>query len=529
MRIGVDVGGTNTDAVLIDGHRVVGKCKVPTTKDIRSGIVAAIRNILGDSATAAGAIRCVMLGTTQFANAVIERKGLLKTGVIRIALPAAAGIPPFVDWPRDLLAMVGGHCHEVRGGHQFDGRINAPLDELAVARVARQFREEGIRTVALTSLFSPIDDAMERRGADIVHNEMGDVAVTLSHMIGRVGLLERENATIMNASLAALSKRVVDSFRAALRELQVDAAFYISQNDGTLMAADLVERYPVFTFACGPTNSMRGAAYLSGLTDAMVVDVGGTTTDIGMLANGFARESATVMSIGGVRTNFRMPDILVLGLGGGSAVRRENGRVAIGPDSVGYELTSRGLLFGGDTLTASDIAVAAGYADIGDRSLVASLSGDLVEDAVADIHRKITDGVDRMKISADPIPLVLVGGGSILVGRDIDGVSEVVVPPHAEVANAVGASISLVSGETDRVFAYADLGRDAALERAKREAIDNAVRAGAIEQEVEIVEVEETPLAYAPDDVHRVRVKAVGTMQTAHSPALQSDADATGR
>ena len=132
----------------------------------------------------------------------------------------------------------------MRGGYQFDGRVNTPLDERAVALAARQLREEGIRTVALTSVFSPVNPAMERRGAEIVRNEMGDVSLTLSHQIGRVGLLERENAAIMNASLAALSMRVVSSFRAALGELRIEAPFFISQNDGTLMVAALVGHYP---------------------------------------------------------------------------------------------------------------------------------------------------------------------------------------------------------------------------------------------------------------------------------------------
>lgn len=519
-RIGVDVGGTNTDAVLMDGDTVLGTCKIPTTREVRNGIVEAIRAVLQTSRTPATAVGCVVIGTTQFANAFVERRQLMKTGVIRIALPAARGIPPLIDWPPDLRAAVGDHCHQVRGGHQFDGRVNAPLDEMSLARAARELRGEGIRTVALTSLFSPIDSSIERRSAEIVRNEMGDVSMSLSHLIGRVGLLERENATIMNASLAGLSQRVVASFRAALKELHLEAPFYISQNDGTLMAADLVERYPVFTFASGATNSMRGAAYLSGLTDGLVVDIGGTTTDIGVLANGFARESAAVVSIGGVRTNFRMPDILALGLGGGSEVHRRNGRVTVGPQSVGYELTTKSLLFGGDTVTASDVAVAAGYADFGESGLAAALPAALVEDAVTHIHQRIGKGVDRMKTSARPIPMVLVGGGAILVGRDIEGVSEVVVPRHADVANAIGASIPLVSGEADSVLVYNnDASRESALEKARQEAICAAVRAGAEKASIEIADVEEVPLTYAPNDAYRVRVRAVGKLGFHDSPA----------
>src|SRR5690606_1733015 len=149
----------------------------------------------------------------------------------------------------------------------------------------------------------------------------------------------------MNACLADLSFKVVDSFRNALLEKGIRAPFYISQNDGTLMTPNHVERYPVLTFASGPTNSMRGAARLAGLGDAMVVDIGGTTSDVGMLMQGFPRESAVAVAIGGVPTSFRMPDVLAIGLGGGSIVR-DNG-TRIGPDSVGYRITEEALVFGG--------------------------------------------------------------------------------------------------------------------------------------------------------------------------------------
>ena len=102
-----------------------------------------------------------------------------------------------------------------------------------------------------------------------------------------------------------------------------------------------------------------------------------TTTDLGVISNGFPRESSVAVTIGGVRTNFRMPDVISIGLGGGSIVREKNGLVTVGPDSVGYEITKKALCFGGNTLTATDIAVKLGMADIGDRSLVAGISDEL--------------------------------------------------------------------------------------------------------------------------------------------------------
>ncbi|MCP4987896.1 MAG: hydantoinase/oxoprolinase family protein [Colwellia sp.] len=524
MRIGVDVGGTNTDAALMNGDHVLASCKQPTTQNVSDGIIKAVKRVLSDSGIKPSQIQCVMIGTTHFTNAFVERKKLLNVGIVRICLPAAQGIPPLLDWPEDILNEIGNHRYIIQGGYQFDGRQNSPLDEQKVIECAKELKAKGIKTVAITGLFSTINGEMELRAEELIRQEMGDVSISLSHKVGRSGILERENATIMNACLADLSSHVVNAFRDALDQLSIKAPFFISQNDGTLMTAEYVEKYPVLTFASGPTNSMRGAAYLSGLKEALVADIGGTTTDIGMLTNGFPRESSVTVDIGGVRTNFRMPDILALGLGGGTIISpNENSfdkasQLTIGPQSVGYQLLQKSKVFGGDVLTTTDIAVAAGYADIGDKTKVKGISGDLVKQAVNKMHEIVDEGVDRMKTSADEIPLILVGGGSVLVNRAIEGVSEVIVPEHADVANAIGASIAQVAGEIDTVISYDKVGRDNAIEQAKSEAIEQAISLGAIEKSIVFLDIEETPLAYAPDGAVRLRVKVAGDLNITAIP-----------
>lgn len=512
MRIGVDVGGTNTDAVLMREREVLASCKAPTSANVSDGIVAAISTVLTDSGVGPEAIEHVMLGTTQFTNAFVERKELVEVAIIRLALPATRGLPPMVDWPEDIAQALGRHHFLVRGGYNVDGRHIAELDEEAVVQAARAAREAGISAVAISCVFSPVNGAMEERAEALVRSEMPDANITLSSRIGRIGLLERENAAAMNASLARLAHRVVNSFREALVSLEIDAPFYISQNDGTLMDAEFVQRHPVLTFASGPTNSMRGAAYLSGLKDALVVDIGGTTTDVGMLINGFPRQSTISVDIGGVRTNFRMPDILALGLGGGSLVKVGN-ECRVGPQSVGFRLTEQAMVFGGEELTASDVAVAQGYAHMGDPSLVEHLDGQLVDAAVEEIQRLVREGVDRMKTSADEVPVILVGGGAVLVKGKIDGTSQTIVPEHAGVANAIGASIAQVGGEVDAVFSYDELGRDEAIARAKQEASDRAVAAGADAATVEMIDFEELPLSYVPGNAVRLRAKAAGDLK----------------
>ena len=371
---------------------------------------------------------------------------------------------------------------------------------------------KGLRSIAISSVFAPVNASMEERAAEVLRQELPDVLISLSNQVGRLGLLERENATIMNASLRSLAHQVARSFREALAELDLAVPFYISQNDGTLMTADYAERYPVLTFASGPTNSMRGAAFLSGPQDAMVVDVGGTTSDVGMLVHGFPREASIAVDIGGVRTNFRMPDVLSFGLGGGSLVRQAGGGVRIGPDSVGYELTTKGRVFGGEVLTTTDIAVAAERSNSGDRSHVADLDSGLVAATLDEIHRMVDVAVDRMRLSAAPIPVILVGGGAILICRPIQGASEIVKPNYSVVANAVGAAIGQVGGEVDRVFSLVGLNRDQALEEAKNEANSKAVAAGADPTTIRVVDVEDIPLSYLPGNAVRVRVKAIGDL-----------------
>ncbi|MEM7029791.1 MAG: hydantoinase/oxoprolinase family protein [Chloroflexota bacterium] len=512
MRIGIDVGGTNTDAVLMDGSTVLASHKTPTTADVTAGITAVLNTILAETDVSADAITNVMIGTTHFTNAVVERRRLTSVAAVRLGLPATVALPPMVDWPEDLRDAIGNLSFLAHGGHEFDGREISALDEVELREIGADIRDRGIHSVAISSVFSPVNPELEQKAADILRSEIPDVSITLSHEIGRIGLLERENAAIMNACLRDLAVQIVASFSRALRDLNITAPFYISQNDGTLMNAEFAEKYPVLTFASGPTNSMRGAAFLSGVKEAMVVDIGGTTSDVGMLIQGFPREASVVVDVGGVRTNFRMPDVYSFGLGGGTRIRQNDDTLTIGPDSVGYKLTEEALIFGGDTLTTTDIIVASGNAEIGDPAAVQSLDQQLVKDTIAKIQEMTEIAVDRMKTSAEPIPVIVVGGGSILVTQPVSGASEMIKPDHFAVANAIGAAIAQVGGETDRVFSLDKMGREEALSEAREEAIQKAIAAGADPATIQIMDVEEVPLAYLPSSATRIRVKAIGDL-----------------
>jgi N-methylhydantoinase A/oxoprolinase/acetone carboxylase beta subunit len=514
IRVGIDVGGTNTDAVVMEGTRVVAGVKAPTTADVMSGVVAALKAVLEASGLDAGAIDVVMIGTTHFTNAVVQRRDLAQTAAVRLGLPATASLPPMVDWPEDLRATIGNHGYLAHGGNEFDGRVISELDEAELLGIAADIKAKGIGTIAITSVFSPVSSDFEIRTGEIFAKALPGVHITLSSDIGRIGLLERENAAIMNACLRDLSRLVIEAFREAIAACGIKGRFFLTQNDGTLMDASFAEKFPVLTFASGPTNSMRGAAFLSGVSEAIVVDIGGTTTDVGSLHKGFPRQATVAVEVGGVRTNFRMPDVFSIGLGGGSLVVDGEAGVKVGPRSVGYRLVSEALVFGGDTLTTTDVTVASGKADLGDRSRVAGLSPDLVNRTEAKILSMLEDCVERSRLSPEPLPVIVVGGGSILVGDHI-GALQVIKPNHFAVANAVGAAIAQVSGEIDRVYALAEIGRDQALADAKSRAVEAAVAAGAARSSIEIVDVEDVPLAYLPGNATRIRVKAVGELHVA--------------
>ena len=508
-RIGIDVGGTNTDAVLLDDGRVVQTVKTPTTADVTGGIVAALDLLAHDAAMARRPIDAVVIGTTHFVNAVVQRRGLTKVAAIRIGLPTGASLPPFCDWPPDLARLVEGQVFMLEGGHEYDGREIVPFDEAGMREAASQIRADGLRTVAISSVFSPLDAGHEERACAILREEYPEAAVMLSRDLGRIGLLERENAALLNAALADLARTTIGGFRAAIASSGIAAPLYLTQNDGTVMSAAAAMALPVMSFASGATNSMRGAAFLSGLTDAMVIDVGGTSTDVGELRRGFPREANSVVEIGDVRTLFRMPDLLSIGLGGGSIVRQQPLRV--GPESVGYRLTEAALVFGGNTLTATDTAVACGVAAIGDGAKAAGVPRELAQAALDEARTKIEDAIDRMKTAAGEVRLIAVGGGAFLVPDRLAGVSEVIRVPHGDCANAVGAAIAQVSGETDQV--YRDLPREAAIAAAAAQAKDRAVAAGADPASLVTVEVEDMPLAYLPGNALRVRVRVAGDMR----------------
>lgn len=535
LRIGVDVGGTNTDGVIIDpsltsspNKGIMAYHKSPTTTNPSEGINAAITHMFTSTSPAVDPrdVTSVTIGTTHFVNAAVERdaKRLCKVAVMRLAGPFGKHAPPCVDWPEDMRELVLGHWGSVKGGLEVDGNLIAELDEEAVRAECSVIREKGIRSVVVNGVFSPIDTIyrQEERAAEIIREEFDGqpVDVILSKEVANLGFLERENAATLNAAILPFARRTIRSFQEPVKKLGLDCPVFITQNDGTILSGDAASRLPIRTFSSGPTNSMRGASFLIHGEEReegqaiMVVDVGGTTTDVGLLlANGFPRQQAAYSELAGVRMNFSCPDIKSIGLGGGSIIRKgaEAGRTTVGPDSVGYKLTDEALVFGGSVLTTTDATVLS-HPDvkIGDSELV---KGQLTQDELAEVQaiikQKLEKVIDTMKTSPEDLPVLLVGGGAVIAPDELKGASKVLKPRWSEVANAIGAAMAGVSAVVDTVKSTENKTTTKLLEEISADAIQRTIAAGASRDSVKIVEMETLPLQYIANK-SRFIVRAAG-------------------
>ncbi|MGR5140112.1 hydantoinase/oxoprolinase N-terminal domain-containing protein [Photobacterium sp. DNB23_23_1] len=521
FRLGIDVGGTNTDGVLLDtALNCVAKVKVATTTDIASGIDGAISTLLEQANISGEQVQYAMLGTTQCTNAIVERKGLDKVGMIRLSLPSGSSVPPLCGWSREWQAVLGGHFYEAHGGYEYDGQLIADIQEAEIRQLCQQMRGH-VDSIALCGVFSPVNSQQELQVAQWLREELPGVGISLSHKIGSLGILERENATILNAALQGTAKRFVEGFCHALEAHRIHVTPYFGQNDGTLMSQVFALKYPILTVACGPTNSIRGASHLTKLTDAIVVDVGGTTSDIGALTHGYPRESSAAVELGEVRTNFRMPDILAIGIGGGTVVKgaviegtesHDSNCLVLGPESVGHQLTQLARSFGGETLTLTDIALSTGAMSWNGQPAAQRLdmSNQLAEDIYQMMVEQVEEGIDKMKTSAAKVQVILVGGGSALLPDSFNGVSEVVRPQHFEVANAIGVALGEISGQLDKIVEIAPDQRQVVLEALALEAKQLAVEAGACPDSVQVIERHEIPLSYLQGNRVHVKIKAAG-------------------
>ncbi|RAK96822.1 hydantoinase/oxoprolinase [Aspergillus ibericus CBS 121593] len=550
-RLGVDVGGTNTDAILLrlSPLTILASHKAPTTPDITSGITTAVQAVLSTAAIPLSSIGCVIIGTTHFVNAIVQRaSSLRRVAVVRLCGGPEEGfgraIPPFVDFPDDLRSKIAARAYFCHGGYQIDGGVISPVDEGEVRRVARRIVEDGIADVVVAGMYAPVDGEQERRVKEVLLEAMAEYGeggvtprVTMSHEVSGLGFLARENAAILNATLRPLAERTISGFQRAMREIfrDVPCTLYLTQNDGSVLGATEAVDLPIRTFNSGPTNSIRGGEFLwraaaeangqqhtTRTEPLVVIDIGGTTSDSGLLLpNGLPQMSSVMSVVGGVRTNFALPAVESIGLGGGSIIRMDE-ECSVGPDSVAHELLEKARLFGGDVLTATDIVVASAMhgltennplEEMGDLSNLHEITTEMVTQAQSLMRRKIEDLVDRTKIQKDDVDVLIVGGGAPIIRTDepLAGVRLVQTVKGGEVANAVGAAISRVSGVIDTVVDTSNRTVKEAQETVSQLAIQKAIGNGARANTVQIAEVTMLPIQYVEAKA-RIVVRAIGEL-----------------
>lgn len=506
--IGVDIGSTNTDAVVINKRKeIIAAEKVLTTQPLCNGLVQALECVIKKSAIDPSAVEAVVLGTTHATNAILQREGLYKVGLIRLAGHNPSSLPPAYDWPADLRNAIIVQEKTLEGGFECDGNVISSLNVEQVRETCKMFLAQGVESIAVTGVFSPLFGGHESAVRDIIKEVAGaSFPVSLSCEVGTLGFVERENATILNAALKKCIQLNFEKFSQVCASL-TSAPLFITQNNGTLMSLQDACAHPVLTIAAGPTNSCVGGARLAGFESAIVVDIGGTSTDVGIVLNGFARRSLNISNIGGVDINFSMPDIISIALGGGSLISTENA-ITIGPKSCGYLLSHEAQSFGGASLTLTDCAAKLGFFPHGtikpDDIAVTKEQAAIVFELA---KRMLVPLISKMAGRHKDLPVVFVGGGASLFPKDFF-VANAIVPQYANVANAYGAACARIAATVDTIVTLDS--REIELERLCVEAFNRTRMRGANEKTIGIVQKEIIPFSYIPGNKARVIITAVG-------------------
>ncbi len=317
MLLGIDTGGTYTDAVLYDRERgVLASAKALTTKhDLALGVAEAIAAV---TAASAEPVELVSLSTTLATNAIVEGQGG-RVGLLLIGLE-----PAVLERAGLRRALDGDPVAFLAGGHDGNGDEQAPLD-LATAEAAIRDWSDKVEAFAVAGQFATRNPTHERAVADLAHRQSGKL-VTCSHELSaRLDAPRRALTTLLNARLVPLIDRLIRAVLASLAERGIAAPLMVVRGDGTLVAAAAALERPIETLLSGPAASLAGAQALTGRRDALVSDIGGTTTDIAVLTEGRPALAAEGAHVGGWRTMVEAVEVHTSGLGGDSWVRLERG------------------------------------------------------------------------------------------------------------------------------------------------------------------------------------------------------------
>ena len=326
--LGIDTGGTYTDGVLLEyeTRRVLAAQKSLTTKrDFSIGIESVIDGIHIEDPSA---IRMVSISTTLATNAIAEGKGK------RVALLLIGYDPDLIDKFKMAERFATPNYFFLDGGHDLYGREKKPLDLPGILAQVNEIKDR-VDAIAVSAYFSPLNPEHEQRAYKAIAS-VCDLPVVLGHQLStRLGSVERATTAALNASLLAMLQDFVIAVRRAMERRQIDAPLMVVRGDGTLMSDEFAARTPVETIHSGPAASAIGGRFLSRLDDALILDVGGTTTDIAIIEQGQVTVSEEGATVSDYKTSVKAANLLSIALGGDSHITWGHEKnVVIGPERV---------------------------------------------------------------------------------------------------------------------------------------------------------------------------------------------------
>ncbi len=321
--LGIDAGGTYTDAVIYDFHtkEVVCSGKALTTKwDFTIGIGNAIDRFKGEHVSR---VDIVSVSTTLATNAIVENHGQ-KVGLI--VMPGSSCDPADIAY-RPIKV--------IRGSLDISGKELESLDEQEIRKAASDLvKKEGVNVFAVSGYAGSVNPAHEIRVKEIIMKETG-LHVCCGHELSELYNFQvRANTAVLNAKIIPLLEKFLEDVEKSLSHRGIQAPVMVVKGDGTLMSSQIARERPIETILSGPAASIAGAKYLTDLTDSIVIDIGGTTSDIGSIKEGGVEVKGSGAKVGGWRTHVRALDMSTVGLGGDSEIVIEKQELIIGPRRI---------------------------------------------------------------------------------------------------------------------------------------------------------------------------------------------------
>lgn len=531
MRLGLDVGGTHLDGVILDQGKIVGQSKIPVGQGPLTAVVDQALDQVFQEVDPKD-LTLVHLSTTVATNAIVEGK----TRPVGLIVQRGPGL--WEDFS-DLTPYI----YDVDGFVDHRGIRKADADDRQIDLALKAFRDKGIDALAVVSKFSPRNGEEEDRIRDRARGAFGHIS--LGHeMSGRLNFPRRVRTTVFNGGVAEVFEGFADSVTKGLAQRGVTAPVHILKADGGTMPIDLARARPVETILSGPAASFMGMmALLENSEDAVLIDIGGTTSDIFFIVDQLPLFEPMGAEIHGQKTLVRALFSESLGLGGDSALTLAEEGLMIGPDRQGPPVC-----LGGPCPTPTDAMVTLGKTSLGDPSLAESAMADLgqglglgpkeaaeyVLKTFADLLKGEVEAILR-RINGKPLYTVrevlenrlfvpqeirLIGGPSQVFAPYLEEAFGLPVrlPQAYHLANAIGAALAIPSFEANLIAdtargklsvpelgIYEAIGPDYSLERAKETLMTAFAARG---QEAEIIEEEAFRMVSGWKSHQNIRVKA---------------------